>query len=165
MELLERGEVRARRARAMVARLPRHIAERELAVIPQRLGWSGAELAVEEIADAHGMGNVLTLEVECEHVTEVFTAFGERGVRAESVAEGAAREAQAYLAAPGVPVGAHLADQLLVPMAMAGAGRFRTLEPTLHTRTNAEVVEKFLDVKVTMRETAHDDCEIGIQAR
>jgi RNA 3'-terminal phosphate cyclase (ATP) len=42
------------------------------------------------------------------------------------------------------PVGEHLADQLLLPIALAGKGSFNTVKPTLHTRTNAEVIAKFL---------------------
>ena len=45
-----------------------------------------------------------------------------------------------------VPVGQHLADQLLAPLALAGGGSFRTLAPSGHTRTDAQVVERFLDV-------------------
>ena len=52
------------------------------------------------------------------------TGFGEKGISAEKVASDACDEAQAYLAA-GVPVGIHLADQLLIPMALAGGGTFR----------------------------------------
>jgi RNA 3'-terminal phosphate cyclase (ATP) len=45
-------------------------------------------------------------------------------------------------------VGEHLADQLLVPMALAGAGAFVSLPPTQHALTNAEVIRKFLDVRI-----------------
>jgi RNA 3'-terminal phosphate cyclase len=53
--------------------------------------------------------------VEAEHVTEVLTAFGRLGVRAEDVAKEALCQAEEYLAA-GVPVGKHLADQLMMPL-------------------------------------------------
>jgi RNA 3'-terminal phosphate cyclase (ATP) len=42
--LLDRGAVRRRRARALVSGLPRQIADRELAVVRDRLGWSEGEL-------------------------------------------------------------------------------------------------------------------------
>jgi RNA 3'-terminal phosphate cyclase (ATP) len=87
-------------------------------------------------------------EIACEHATEVFTGFGEKGVSAEAVARRVADEALAWLAAE-VPVGEHAADQLLLPMALAGGGRFRTTEPSLHARTQAEVVARFLDARTT----------------
>ena len=55
----------------------------------------------------------------------------------------ACREAQAWLAAD-VPVGAWLADQLLVPLALGAGGRFRTQPLSLHARTNIDVVHAFL---------------------
>jgi RNA 3'-terminal phosphate cyclase (ATP) len=147
IDLLERGEVCARRARALVANLPRHIAERELRAVARRLGWKDDELRAEEVRGSPGPGNILILEVESEKITEVFTGFGERGKSAERVADEAAGEAAEYLAA-GAPVGKHLADQLLVPLAIAGGGRFLTLPLTPHARTNIDVIREFLSVEV-----------------
>ena len=147
LELPERGEVRTRSARALVARLPLSIAERELAVVREQLGWSGAELRAEEVGDSAGAANVLMLEIASEHATEVFTGFGERGRRAEDVARQAVDEARACLAA-GVPVGERLADQLLLPLALAGGGSFHTTELSQHSRTNLDVIGKFLAVRV-----------------
>ena len=91
-------------------------------------------MLVEEAKNSRGPGNVVMIELESEHVAEVFTGFGRRGVRAEDVATQAVCEAQQYLAA-GVPVGPHLADQLLLPLGIAayhqtGAGTFRTMALT-----------------------------------
>lgn len=67
----------------------------------------------------------------------------------------ACNEAERYLRA-GVPVGIHLADQLLIPMALGGGGSFRTLQPTAHTLTNAEVIRKFLAVPIRLEQEAAD---------
>jgi RNA 3'-terminal phosphate cyclase (ATP) len=150
LALLERGTIRRRRARALVARLPRQIADRELAAVRDRLGWSDAELeAVVVNGEARGPGNVLLLEVESEHVTEIVSGFGEVGVRAEVVAERAVKEARRYLAA-GVPVGPHLADQLLLPLALAGGGAFRTIGLSSHSRTNLDVIRMFLTARISV---------------
>jgi RNA 3'-terminal phosphate cyclase (ATP) len=151
LDLVTRGEIRARRARALVVKLPPAIGERELGVVSAQLGWgerAGDELRVETSQDAVSPGNVLTLEIESEHLTEVFTGIGERGVRAETVAERAAAEARAYLDTDA-PVGEHLADQLLIPLALAGGGSYTTGQPSLHTTTNIEVVKLFLDVEIS----------------
>jgi RNA 3'-terminal phosphate cyclase (ATP) len=87
------------------------------------------------------------LELECEHVTEVFTAFGERATPAEAVAQSAVKEVLEYLSSDA-PVGRHLADQLLIPMALAGGGSLRTVAPTRHTTTNIEVLKQFLSLEV-----------------
>ncbi len=101
--------------------------------------------------DAAGPGNAVMINVQLGRVEEVVTQMGERGVLAEHVASRAAQQVKALLDAK-VPVGEHLADQLLIPMALAGGGAFRTSTPSLHTQTNAHIIEMFLPVKFTMRE-------------
>jgi RNA 3'-terminal phosphate cyclase (ATP) len=150
IEVVDRGRVVRRRIRGIVSRLPRHIAEREVGTALRELDWPGDCGSVEEV-DSPGPGNAVVIEVYCEHVAEVFTGFGQRGVRAENVASAAAREARRYLEA-SVPVGEHLADQLLLPMALAGGGRFRTLAPTLHTSTNIATLARFLETKIGVSE-------------
>ena len=164
LDLPGRGEIRARRARALVVKLPANVGGRELAVISERLGWGdsdGDELRVETSTNAISPGNVLTLEIMSEHLTEVFTGIGERGVRAETVAERAADEARAYLETDA-PVGEHLADQLLIPLALAGGGSYTTGQPSLHTTTNIEVIKMFLDVELTVKQTDGDVWKIEI---
>jgi RNA 3'-terminal phosphate cyclase (ATP) len=149
LELLERGAVERRLARALVANLPLSIAERELRELGAILGLEKHELRSEDVKGSAGPGNVLLVEVTSEHLTEVFAGFGQRGVSAEQVARDTGEQVRSYLAA-GVPVGEHLADQLLLPMAMAGGGAFRTMAPTQHALTNADVIRRFLDVEVAI---------------
>jgi RNA 3'-terminal phosphate cyclase (ATP) len=151
VSLLHRGRILARRAVARVSNLPRHIGERELAMVGALLDWSPKCLRYEEVRNATGPGNVLTLEIEAEGITELFTGFGRRGRPAERVASKVAEEVRRHLAS-GVPVGPYLADQLLVPFAVAGGGSFRTVRPTRHTLTAIEIVRMFLDVRVDVRE-------------
>src|SRR5205085_4967225 len=98
LELNERGAITRRAARALVARLPQEIGERELIVIGSKLAWRGEWLRVEVIEESRGPGNCVIIEVESQRLTEVFTSFGARGVRAESVADEAVRQALEYLA-------------------------------------------------------------------
>lgn len=151
LHLPERGPIRRTSGRAVVAGLPRHIAEREVAVIAKTTGWPATSLTAEELPAAWGPGNVVMLEVEGEYVTEVFSAVGRPGLSAERVAGDAARQAARYLAAD-VPVGDCLADQLLLPLALAGGGAFVTLPLSRHSATNIEVIRMFLDVPITARE-------------
>jgi RNA 3'-terminal phosphate cyclase (ATP) len=149
IDILERGEIVAQKARAMVANLPRHIAERELKVIQKDLDMPAADLSVFEIDNARGPGNVVFIEIVSPHISEVFTGFGEKGVRAETVARRAAEEAKHYLKS-GAPVGSHLADQLLLPFALAGGGSFITQELSEHSKTNIAVIQKFLNIDISL---------------
>jgi RNA 3'-terminal phosphate cyclase (ATP) len=144
LELHGRGIIRESLVRALVSKLPDHIAEREIEAVRKALTLPAVQYGIERV-DAAGSGNILLIEVRSDHVTEVFTGFGERGVPAERVAASAVDCATAYLNT-AVPVGEHLADQLMLPIALAGAGSYTTLKPTLHATTNAEVIRRFLPI-------------------
>lgn len=152
LDLLERGAVRRRLARAIVANLPRRIAQEELDAVRRGLSWDEASLSCEEAKGSPGPGNVVLLEIEAEQATEVFTGFGEKGRPAAAVAEGAIEEARRWLASDA-PAGDHLADQLLLPVALAGGGSFRATGLTPHATTNVAVIRRFLDLPIeTKRE-------------
>lgn len=143
LDLAHRGEVRARRARVLLANLPETIAQREAGTLRRLLPEDLWTIETDVVRDGSGPGNAVVLEVECEHAVETFSSIGDVRVRAEAVAENAVREMREWLAAD-VPVGAHLADQLLLPLALGAGGSFRTLPPTRHLRTNADVIALFL---------------------
>ena len=149
--------------RRIVASLPESIARRELSIVRERMNLEREQCRVESIDTSVGPGNVLVIVIESETVSEVMTGFGEKGISAEKVASDACDEAQAYLAA-GVPVGIHLADQLLLPMALAGGGTFRTLKPTRHTVTNADVIRRFLDVSIALEHEGNGIYRVSVES-
>jgi RNA 3'-terminal phosphate cyclase (ATP) len=149
-DLLERGERSAGYAEAYFAAIPLHVAERELAVVARRLKWQPEQLKIRGLPSEMGPGNVLSITLEHEHVTEVFTGFGERGRSAESVAEHTVKETCNYIA-QSAPVGPHLADQLLLPMALGGIGSFATCEPTPHFTSNCDVIAAFTGKRIVAR--------------
>lgn len=151
LDLRDRGALRRVAARTLVAALPQEIAARELAVVEKILGWPGESCRIDQLPDDVGPGNILTLAAEFEHCTEIVSGFGKLGVSAQSVADKAAKRMAGYLASEAF-AGPYLGDQLLLPMAMAGAGRFSTVKPSQHARTGAEVIAKFLDVSVSFDE-------------
>lgn len=161
VDLLERGEIMGRSAKAYVANLPAGIAQRELKVVKKKLNWPDECHEVITIDRSAGPGNIVTVELQCEQVTELFTGFGMKAVPAEKVPVPMIKTVQEYLAAD-VPVARYLADQLLIPMAMAGGGRFRTLPLTLHARTNIEIMKQFLDVQVEVVQLDGRQYEVGI---
>ena len=147
LTLLTRGETRTLHAKAVVSGLPEAIGKRELTVIRERLHIDRPFCRVEKVDDGVGPGNAVMIAIDSESVSEIVTGFGVKGVTAEQVASEACDEAEAYLSTD-VPVGPYLADQLLIPLALAGGGAFRTLAPTAHTLTNAAVVQMFMDVRL-----------------
>lgn len=160
LELFERGKTVRQSARATVSRLPMHIAEREVDTIRRKLSWPKDWVTTEEV-DSAGPGNVVTVEIRCQHVTEVFTGFGRIGVPAEKVASEVVREAKRYLDSSAA-VAEHLADQLLLPLALAGAGSFRTIALSGHTTTNIATIQHFLDVQIRTEQIEKNVFEIRV---
>jgi RNA 3'-terminal phosphate cyclase (ATP) len=150
IELLDRGDVHRIHVVAAVSNLPKRIAHRELKAVSDALGLDRRAGEVREVP-SDGPGNVVWAEVETDTLTAVFTAYGRKGVSAENVAGELADEVRSWLDR-GLPVGEHLADQLLIPMALAGGGVFRTGPPSGHLRTNIETVQRFLDVPIALTE-------------
>jgi RNA 3'-terminal phosphate cyclase (ATP) len=149
IQLRERGAGLRGYAEAYVCGIPVHVAERELAVVGDRLNWAPEELKIRGLPSEMGPGNALVVTLEYQHVTEVFTGFGERGRSAESLAKGTAREARDYLAHEA-PVGPHLADQLLLPMVLGGLTSFVTCAPSSHFTSNADVIHAFTGRRIVV---------------
>ncbi len=145
LDLTVAGPITSRHTIALIAGLPTHVATRELEVVRERLGFEPFECEVRELGG--GPANLLLIEIERGTMRELVTVHGEKGLRAETVAARASDELAAYLAAD-VPVGEHLADQLLLPMAVAGGGRFRCAAPSLHATTNIDTIHRFLEIPI-----------------
>jgi len=164
LDLQTRGEVVGRRVTALLANLPRHIAQRELRTAVVGLNWKADCSSVTTYDGVAGPGNVLLIEVESTNVTEIATAFGVVGVAAEAVANQAMKQTRRYLAA-GVPVGDHLADQLLTVLALGGGGVFTTLALSRHTLTNIEIIRRFVDVPIAVAAQARDVVRVEVGSK
>ncbi len=151
VEWLARSPIRSRMARALISRTPESIARRQLAAVQQRLAWSPDGCLVEPVPAARGPGQALLLEISTDEITTVFSGFPDRGRSPEDVAIEAIESVERWMESD-VMVDEHLADQLLIPMALAGGGRFRTTEPSSHTRTNASIIRRFLEVDIGFAE-------------
>lgn len=162
LTLLERGEIQSLTAKALLAHLPEHIAQRELRVVQNALNLDFSQLQTRHLNESRSQGNALLLIIESTHCNEVISGFGRRGLRAEMVAEGVVQQARRYLSAD-VPVGGHLADQLLVLLALCGAGRYRTLEPDSHTRTNMDVIRAFTGAEVRCEQIDARRWELAVE--
>jgi RNA 3'-terminal phosphate cyclase (ATP) len=155
--LRDRGKVVDTRLRAMVSQIPGIVGAREVEAFCAEVSWwDRATARPEVIRNSPGPGNALVADVVCEHVTEVFSTYGERGVRSETVASTLAHMVRRYVYAD-VPIGEHLADQILLPMALGRGGAYRTLAPSDHTRTQADVIRMFLGTTIRFQETNNPD--------
>ncbi|MBL8300926.1 MAG: RNA 3'-terminal phosphate cyclase [Rhodanobacteraceae bacterium] len=148
LQLHERGESRGIDATVLLRSLPSHIGLRELDTTAQQLPLTSR--ALRDLPGGAGPANALVLTATFEQVSEVIVGLGEQGVSAETVASSATDELRTYLA-HGAPVGTHLADQLLLPLVLAGGGSYVTGRPSLHLETNAAVIRAFGAAEVEIR--------------
>ncbi|MGQ8365367.1 RNA 3'-terminal phosphate cyclase [Glaciecola sp. 1036] len=131
---------------SLVSKLPVSIAEREISKAKAILNWIDADEKITE-ADTPGPGNSFQLKVIHDTHASLFEVVGEIGVMAENIAKRCAGRVNKFLYSQAT-VEEHLADQLLLPMALAGQGSFTTTKPSLHTLTNIDIIKMFLDIEI-----------------
>lgn len=132
-----------------VSNLPEHIQERQARQTERLLRQAGFDPDIQRLTpQASGPGTGVYLLAEYEHATAAFSSCGRRGKRAEQVAQEAV---EAFLGhhATGAAVDPHLADQLILPMAVASSvSSFTTSQITNHLLTNIWVVQHLGDTRV-----------------
>lgn len=155
LQLLERGALQQVRGLAVVTELPSHIPQRMAMRAENLLQQAHLKAKVQPVRERGvGPGAGIFLSAEYEYSRAGFGAVGEIGLPAERVAEMATQELLDFHA-NGAPVDPFLADQLLLPAALASeASQYRVAEITTHLITNAWVIEQFGRAKVSIDEDA-----------
>ena len=111
-----------------------------------RAAFSDLGLPVEieaQCVNAACPGAGIFLLAKYEEIDASFSALGRRGKPSEAVADEAVAALREHHAS-GAAVELHLADQLLLPLALAaGASAFTAAKPTGHLETNAWAISQF----------------------
>jgi len=98
-----------------------------------------------------------------ENMAASFSAYGRLGKPSETVADEAVTALREHHASNGA-VELHLADQLLLPLSLAGGiSTFTTPRPTSHLTTNAWNIGQFAIADVSIEEGT--PCRVSIQSR
>jgi RNA 3'-terminal phosphate cyclase (ATP) len=140
---LDRGERIAVAAQALFAALPFDIAQRMLDRSRKGLpDWPEDAFAARQLPEDQGPGVILMLEARHAHATEIVSGFGQLGVPAERLAKSCAARMNGYLESSAF-AGPYLADQLILPFALAGGGSFTTVKPSQHLLTAIEIATRF----------------------
>lgn len=153
LHLTERGSELSRQITCHLAHVSESVAGREFKAVCKALQWDKETddftRNTVDASDSSGPGNCLSVAINFQNVTEFATSHGAYGKSSERVAKAASKTINHYLST-GAVVGHHLADQLLLPMALAGEGSMITSPPSNHVLTNIQVIEAFLDTSVTI---------------
>jgi RNA 3'-terminal phosphate cyclase (ATP) len=146
LNLTTRGKLMRIHGISAVSNLPGHIALRQKRQAEQVLQDQGFDPQIDVVdAPSRGRGSVLFLLAEFENARAGFTSLGRKGKPAEQVAEDACAQFLRYYES-GAALDQHLADQLVLPMALvAGNSGLTTCRVTEHLLTSIWVVEQFLD--------------------
>lgn len=162
IHLCSRGKLTAQQAVATSANIPEHINQRELNYLHKQCQWPRSQLFSEQV-EADGPGNIISLRLQGEEVTEVIEVVGARGISAERVTGKAIAEMKRYLGSTAA-IGEHLADQLLLPMLFAQGGQFTTLNPSEHLRTNIAVIKLLSGVEILLQQCAEELWRVEVPA-
>lgn len=151
--LTERGALRRVSGRAVAANLPSHIPQRMADRARSLLTEAGVNARIEPLrVRAACAGAGIFLSAEYDGVGAGFNALGVKGKPSEAVAEEAVGALLAHCDSDAA-LDEHLADQLVLPLALAGdVSSFSTERVSRHLTTNAWVVEQFGLARVTVEE-------------
>jgi RNA 3'-terminal phosphate cyclase (ATP) len=151
LQIKERGDLRQVRGRAVASNLPAHIPQRMTNRARNLLAARGIQSQIEPLrVRGVGPGAGIFLTAAYEGALAGFSSIGERGKPSERVAEEVVDRFSAYDSRE-CAVDRYLADQLLLPMALAGGRSEMTVaEITQHLITNAYIIQHFTDVEITI---------------
>jgi RNA 3'-terminal phosphate cyclase (ATP) len=149
LSVLEAGPTLERRVLVVVSgnTSERHLDELRAALAAHPT-WGQAALRVQNVSRPMGPGLAIVTTDECERVSRTLSELPERGARPAELLLKSLRVHDS-LARREIPVCEHLADQLLLPMVLAGGGSFRTTALSLHSTTNAQLLEQLTGCRVT----------------
>jgi RNA 3'-terminal phosphate cyclase (ATP) len=141
---------------SLSSNLPGHVAERQRARAVERLkGIMDVEIMIDR-PDSPGVGSSIFVTTKRQPAAFGFSALGSKGKPAERVADEVVDQFFAFIDTRAA-LDRFLADQVLIPLALTPEPSLFTTEViTGHLRTNAEIVQKFLEVDITIIETAAD---------
>lgn len=151
LEVTERGKLNHISGLSLVSNLPVQIAHRQRDRV---VGLLGSRFPLNDIRitqlPAVGKGTMIFLKLEFEHSQACFFSLGEKGKRAETVAEEGAQEVIDFMQTEGV-VDRYLADQILLPLCLSGKKSvLRVPRISSHLMTNAEIIQRFLNCSIIL---------------
>ena len=161
VQLGHRGKLQAIHGISAASNLPEHIINRQHNQIVKRLARFDSSVNIERVkGESIGRGTLVFLMAEFENVQAGFSAIGVRGKRAEAVADEAYQALADFLKSDAA-IEPYLADQLILPMALAkGESRFTTSQITQHLTTNIWLVQQFLPVQFEVNGVENESGEI-----
>ena len=146
---------------ALCSQLPESIGHREIMALTSALPSGPAHSSVLTVP-GQGPGNMLIASYRRANLTSQFELAGKVGTSAENIGKRVAGRLRHWLSAQ-VAVEEYLADQLLLPMAVAGKGSFTTTRPSMHCLTNIDVIHQFGIAKILATQVNDTAWQISVE--
>ncbi len=162
IEAMSPGPLQGIVGRAVAANLPAHIPQRMTERARISLAQFGVPVNIEpQLVAAACPGAGIFFLAAYANLPASFSAYGRLGKPSEAVADQAVAAFREHHVS-GAAIELHLADQLLLPLALAtGPSIFTLARPTGHLLTNAWTIERFDVARISIgRETP---CRIRVQ--
>ncbi len=160
----DRGALRRIAGRAVAANLPAHIPQRMADRAHACLGDLGVPVDIQPLrvlASCPGAG--IFFVAEYEDMAAAFSAHGRIGKASEAVADEAVAAFRDHHVSDAA-VECHLADQLLLPLALAdGPSGFTTPRSTSHLLTNAWTIGQFGIARISIEDGT--PCRVRVEPR
>ena len=154
IDCLDRGPALGVSGRVLFTGLAADVAERMMNRARQDLPeWPPLAFDIQNLPADEGPGIILMLEATHSHVTEVVSAFGQLGMPAERLGKLAAARMAGYQASIAF-AGPYLADQLVLPFALARGGKFTTVKPSQHLLTAIDIAKRFTGLTLSLTHQA-----------
>jgi RNA 3'-terminal phosphate cyclase (ATP) len=164
IELVSRGPLQRIAGRAVAANLPAHIPQRMADRVRDSLKYLGVPVDIQpQWVTAACPGAGVFLVAEYKELPASFSAYGRLGKPSESVADEAITVFRTHHASEAA-IELHLADQLLLPLAIAtDASLFTVVRPTGHLMTNAWTIDQFEIARISIEDGT--PCRVRVEPR
>lgn len=161
LQIKDRGPLLRISGRAIAANLPMHIPQRMADRARGSLGSLNVPVQIEpQLVAAASTGAGIFLLADYQDCPASFSAYGRIGKPSEAVADHAVSALLEHHASAGA-IEVHLADQLLLPLAIAsGASMFTTQRAANHLVTNAWTIGQFKIADISIAEGP--PCEVRV---
>jgi RNA 3'-terminal phosphate cyclase (ATP) len=164
LQFTNRGDLLEISGLSAVSNLPLEIARRQRTRLVSRLGsrYRLNDIKCSELP-GFGKGTFITAVIKFQKTGAVFSSLGEKGKRAEIVADELVDQLVKYLSGKAI-WDPYLADQILLPLCFASQDSFLELvNITSHLQTNAEVIKAFLPVGIHFSDQLGSQGSLEIQ--
>lgn len=156
LKLIKQGRLIDSRVRCYLSNIKPSVAERELATYKKSCK-THIEFLDHKFSKAKSTGNLLLHSLVFDDYQTCMTILGRQRVSAEAIAKKLADQVNEYMST-GSTLNSFLADQMMLPLLVAGGGEYTTPEITRHAETNIWTIKEMTGKELKSREI--DGCRI-----